>query len=205
MKILVTLVFLLSTSLVTLAQTSSLSTPEPDVAVVKFSWSKERVGWEQDPFSGPIENFDEMRVRSRNEKRILDAKKGGNSAEMNRAERDARSDDALISRIHQNTRTRYGFVYKVSIQNNSLKAIKSIDWDYVFFDSQTKGETGRREFTSEEKIAPGKTRELKFFIPAAPTQTISVSALNKNERNGLGEAVIIIRVEFADGTSWQRR
>ena len=188
MKILITLVFLLSTSSVTLAQTSSLSTPEPDVAVVKFSWSKERVGWEQDPFSGPIENFDEMRVRSRNEKRILDAKKGGNSAEMNRAERDARSDDALISRIHQNTRARYGFVYKVSIQNNSSKAIKSVDW----------------EFTSEEKIAPGKTKELKFFIPRPPTQTISVSALNKNERNGLGEAVVIIRVEFADGTSWQR-
>jgi hypothetical protein len=204
MKFLVTLVFLLSTSLVTLAQTSSLSTPEPSVAVVKFSWSKERVGWEQDPFSGPIENFDEMRVRSRNEKRILDAKKGGNSAEMNRAERDARSDDALISRIHQNTQARYGFVYKVSIQNNSLKAIKSVDWDYVFFNSQTKDETGRREFTSEEKIAPGKTKELKFFIPRPPTQTISVSALNKNERNGLGEAVVIIRVVFADGTSWQR-
>jgi hypothetical protein len=204
MKILITLVFLVSMNSVTLAQTSSFSTAEPNVAVVKFSWSKERVGWEQDPFSGPIENFDEMRVRSRNEKRILDAKKGGNSAEMNRAERDARSDDALISRIHQNTRARYGFVYKVSIQNNSSKAIKSVDWDYVFFNSQTNDETGRRQFTSEEKIAPGKTKELKFFIPGPPTQTISVSALNKNERNGLGEAVVIIRVEFADGTSWQR-
>jgi hypothetical protein len=199
------LAFLLSTSLVTLPQTPSLSAPEPDVAVVKFSWSKERVGWEQDPFSGPIENFDEMRVRSRNEKRILDAKKGGNSAEINRAERDARSDDALISRIHQNARARYGFVYKVSVQNNSLKAIKSIDWDYVFFDIQTKDELGRREFTSEEKIATGKTKELKFFIPRPPTQTISVNALDNNERNGLGEAVIIVRVEFADGTSWQRR
>jgi hypothetical protein len=205
MKILVTLAFLLSTSLVTLPQTPSLAAPEPDVAVVKFSWSKERVGWEQDPFSGPIENFDEMRVRSRNEKRILDAKKGGNSAEINRAERDARSDDALISRIHQNTRARYGFVYKVSVQNNSLKAIKSIDWDYVFFDIQTKDELGRREFTSEEKIATGKTKELKFFIPRPPTQTISVNALDKNERSGLGEAVIIVRVEFVDGTSWQRR
>src|SRR2546421_10859053 len=125
MKLLLLMLLILSASSVATAQSGSPSQEPPNLAVVKFSWSKERVGWEQDPFSGPIENFDEMRVRSRNEKRILDAKKGGNSAEMNRAERDARSDDALISRIHQNTQARYGFVYKVSIQNNSLKAIKS--------------------------------------------------------------------------------
>jgi hypothetical protein len=190
--------------LVSLAQTAPQTQPAPNVvAVIKHSWSKERVGWEQDPFSGPIENFDEMRVRARNEKRILDAKKGGNSAEMNRAERDARSDDALISRIHQNTRARYGFVYKVSIRNNSVKVITTVDWDYVFFDSQTKNELGRRQFTSEEKIPPGKTKELKFFIPGSPTQTISVSELNKNERKDLGEVVVIIRVEYSDGSNWQ--
>ena len=203
MKVVLTLAFVLSGSLVSLAQTAPQTQPVHNVAVIKHSWSKERVGWEQDPFSGPIENFDEMRVRARNEKRILDAKKGGNSAEMNRAERDARSDDALISRIHQNTRARYGFVYKVSIQNNSAKVIKAIDWDYVFFDSQTKSELGRRQFTSEEKISPGKTKELKFFIPGSPTQTISVSELNKNERKNLGEVVVIIRVEYSDGSNWQ--
>jgi hypothetical protein len=204
MKVLFTLAFVLSGSLVSLAQTAPQTQPAPNVvAVIKHSWSKERVGWEQDPFSGPIENFDEMRVRARNEKRILDAKKGGNSAEMNRAERDARSDDALISRIHQNTRARYGFVYKVSIRNNSVKVITTIDWDYVFFDSQTKNELGRRQFTSEEKIPPGKTKELKFFIPGSPTQTISVSELNKNERKDLGEVVVIIRVEYSDGSNWQ--
>jgi hypothetical protein len=203
MKVLFTLAFVLSGSLVSLAQTAPQTQPAANVAVIKHSWSKERVGWEQDPFSGPIENFDEMRVRARNEKRILDAKKGGNSAEMNRAERDARSDDALISRIHQNTRARYGFVYKVLIQNNSAKVIKTIDWDYVFFDSQTKSELGRRQFTSEERISPGKTKELKFFIPGSPTQTISVSELNKNERKDLGEVVVIIRVEYSDGSNWQ--
>ncbi len=203
MKLLVMLGFILSTSFVTIAQTAHVTEPAPKLAVVKSSWSKERIGWEQDPFSGPIENFDEMRVRARNEKRILDAKKGGNGAEVNKAERDARSDDALISRIHQNTGARYGFVYKVSVQNNSEKVIKAIDWDYVFFDSETKSELGRRQFASEEKIAPGKTRELKFFIASPPTQTISVNELNANERKDLGEVVVIIRVEYADGSNWQ--
>ena len=203
MKLLLILGFILSASLVTVAQTAPLSEQEPKVAVVKASWSKERIGWEQDPFSGPNENFEEMRVRARNEKRILDAKKGGSGAEVNKAERDARSDDALISRIHQNASARYGFEYKVSVQNNSAKVIKAIDWDYVFFDNETKSELGRRQFASEEKIAPGKTRELKFFIGSPPTQTISVNQLNANERKDLGEVVVIIRVAYTDGSSWQ--
>jgi hypothetical protein len=200
-KPLLLFLFLIPICLPTRAQTTATET-ESGVLVLKYSWSKERVGWEQDPFSGPIENFDEMRVRARNEKRILDAKKGGNSAEVNKLERDAKSDDALISTIHQNSRARYGFTYKVSIKNNATKPIKSIDWDYVFFDPQTEAELGRREFTSEEKISPGKTKELKFFIRNPPTQTISVSSLGQNERAGLGERIVIMRVVYVDGSIW---
>jgi hypothetical protein len=201
MKPTLLLLSLLALSSAINAQTLSTQT-ESGVVVLKHSWNKERVGWEQDPFSGPIENFDEMRVRARNEKRILDAKKGGNSAEVNKLERDAKSDDALISTIHQNSRARYGFTYKVSVLNNTAKSIKAIDWDYVFFDPQTEAELGRREFTSEEKISPGKTKELKFFIRNPPTQTVSVSSLEKNERAGLGEKIVIVRVVYADGSIW---
>ena len=173
-----------------------------DVQVVKYSWSKERVGWERDPFSGPIENFDEMRVRTRNERRILDAKRSGSSVEANKAERDALTDQTLISTLHKAPRARYGFVYKVSLENRSRRQITSVDWDYVFFDASTGSETGRRQFGSSQKIAPGKTRELVFFIPNPPTRTISVQSLNKHERDGLGERIELIRIEFADGTVW---
>lgn len=176
-----------------------------DVVVMKFSWNRERIGWEKDPFSGPLENFDEMRARSRNERRILDAKKGGSSIEVDKLKREARADEAIIAKQHQNTRARYGFVYKISLQNSGAKPIKSIDWDYVFFDSPTGNEVGRRQFTSEEKIPPGKTREMKFFIPSPPTQAISVSSLNKKEREGLGESVVIMRIEYSDGSIWERR
>ena len=204
MKWLLVLAWILLPAVAISAQSSSPSPDaSPQLSVLKFSWSKERVGWERDPFGGPIENFDEMRVRARNEKRILDAKKGGNSAEVDKLARDARSDDALISEIHKNTEARYGFLYKTSVQNTGAKIIKTIDWDYVFFDTNTQAEMGRRQFTSDEQIGPGKTRELKFFIAGPPTRTISVSSLNKNERDSLGEAVVIVRIEYADGSSWQ--
>ncbi|HJX90626.1 MAG TPA: hypothetical protein VJ372_09025 [Pyrinomonadaceae bacterium] len=204
MKWLLVLAWILLPAVAISAQSGSPSPDaSPQLSVLKFSWSKERVGWERDPFGGPIENFDEMRVRARNEKRILDAKKGGNSAEVDKLARDARSDDALISEIHKNTEARYGFLYKTSVQNTGAKIIKTIDWDYVFFDTNTQAEMGRRQFTSDEQIGPGKTRELKFFIAGPPTRTISVSSLNKNERDRLGEAVVIVRIEYADGSSWQ--
>src|SRR6185503_2244201 len=175
----------------------------PDVQVLKHSWSKERVGWERDPFAGPIENFDEMRVRTRNEKRIMDAKRGS-SGESSKAERDALTDQALISAIHKAPPARYGFSYKVSFQNSGAKEITAIDWDYVFYDLTNETELGRREFGSEQKIAPGKTKEVKFFIASPPVRRISVQALDKNERAGLGERIELVRVEYADGTFWQR-
>ena len=204
MKFVIVLALMLMPAVATRAQSVSPSpVASPQLSVLKFSWNKERVGWERDPFSGPVENFDEMRVRARNEKRISDAKKGGNSAEVDRAARDARSDDALISEIHKNTPARYGFVYKTSVQNTGPQSIRTIDWDYVFFDVQTQAEVGRRQFTSDETIGPGKSKELKFFIASPPTRTISVNALNKTERDNLGESVVIVRIEYADGSIWQ--
>lgn len=200
-----TAVALVATSSVMKSQQQPSPDDPPGVQVVKYSWTKERIGWERDPFSGPIESFDEMRVRTRNEKRIMDAKRGGSQVEANKAERDALTDQALINTLHKAPRARYGFVYRTIVQNNQAKSISAIDWDYVFFDLETGAELSRREFGSAEKISPGKEKELKFFIPNPPTKTISVQALNKNERTGLGERVELVRVQYADGTVWERK
>jgi len=172
------------------------------VEIVKFSWSKERIGWERDPFSGPIENFDETRARQRNEKRIEGAKRG-NSAEVDRIKREARADAANIAAKHKDPPSRYVFVYKATVKNTTAKAIKSIDWDYVFLERGTENELGRQQFTSEEKIAAGKTKELVVTITKPPTKTISLTALNSNERGTLDGRVILVRIDYADGTSWQ--
>jgi len=191
------------TATVSIAQPAS-DPPDPSkLEVVKFSWSKERIGWERDPFAGPIENFDETRARQRNERRIEDAKRGG-SAEVDKIKREARADAANIAAKHKQPPSRYVFIYKTTVKNLSDKPIKSIDWDYVFLDRTNETELGRREFTSEEKISPGKSKELVVTITKPPTQTISVSALNTSERKTLSERVIVVRIDYADGTSWQR-
>jgi hypothetical protein len=186
------------------ATTATVGLAQSKVEIVRYDWSKERIGWERDPFGGPIENFEEVRARVRTEKRINDAKRGGGSAEVDRLKRDAKADSAIVSSQHQVPQSRYVFVYKVTVKNLSDKTIKSIDWDYVFTDKSTAEELGRREFTSEEKIGPGKSKELVVTISKPPTATISLTALNSSERKGLAGQIVMVKIDYSDGTSWQR-
>lgn len=185
------------------ADTEAGSGP-PGLAVTKFAWSKERLNWEADPFGGPLENFDQMRRRASNEKRIADAKSGGNQVEVNRAEREARADAANFERMRAQKPARYVFLYKASVRNAGAAAVKELDWDYVFTDAATGEELGRRQFTSVARIAPGKSRELSFTVPMPPTRKISAQALDRKEREGLLERVVLVRVLYEDGTVWEK-
>lgn len=197
---LLAILVLCSVSVVVDAQ-SSVSTDGP-VVVLKHSWTKERINWEGDPFGGPVENFDELRRRRVDERRIERARGSGNLGEAAKVEREMRAEQVLKSKPP--AAPRYAFIYKVSIKNNSDKTIKSIDWDYVFFSANTQNEAGRLEFTSDEKIGPGKSKEINMMARKPPARTISVYALDKNERQGLDGQIVIMRVEYTDGSVWQR-
>jgi len=166
------------------------------VEVVKSSWSKVRIGWERDPFSGPLENFDEMRSRARNERRI--AQGGGE-----RARREAKADEANLAKQREKNPPRYYFIYKTKLKNNHTAEITQIDWDYVFYERGTENELGRQQFTSDEHIGPGKTKELTVAITSPPTRTVSVTSLNLEERDRFTEKIILVRVQYADGRVWQ--
>ncbi len=194
---------LLLVALASNAQTPTARVDMAEVQVVKFNWSKERINWEQNPFGGPNENFHEMQFRARSEKRASDARRA-NSPDASKLEKDARTDAAIIQAERQKKGPpRYTFLYRTSIKNTSEKTIKEIDWDYIFLDAVTGEELGRRQFTSVQTIGPGKSRELSFMLPAAPTQRISVYALDKKERIGFGEQVVIVCVRYSDGSVWQ--
>lgn len=203
MKVYVLLLSLFILPAVSHAQTPSSSTAS-EVEVVKFSWSKERLNWEQNPFSGPNENFHEMQFRARSEKRVSDAKKSGTTGQQSAAERDAKVDAAIVQANRQPSGpARYYFIYRASLKNASTKEIVEIDWDYVFIDSATGQELGRHQFTSTKTIAPGKSKELSFMLSAPPTRRISVYALDKQERSGIADQVVVVRVRYSDDSVWQ--
>lgn len=194
---------LLLVALASNAQTPTARVDTAEVQVVKFNWSKERINWEQNPFGGPTENFHEMQFRARAEKRASDARRA-NSPDASKLEKDAQADAAIVQAERKKKGPpRYTFLYRTSIKNSSVKTIKEIDWDYIFLDAATGEEMGRRQFTSVETIGPGKSKELSFMLSAPPTQRISVYALDKKERIGFGEQVVIVRVKYSDGSVWQ--
>jgi hypothetical protein len=173
------------------------------IELVKYSWTKERLNWEGNPFGGPNENFHQMQFRTRSEKRVSDAKRS-NSPEVGKLEKEAKADAAIVANENQNSAPpRYYFMYRASMKNLSPKQIKEIDWDYIFLDAGTGEELGRRQFTSVQNIGPGKQKDLTFTLPTPPTRRVSVYALDKKERLGLTEKVIIVRVTYADGSVWE--
>src|SRR6185369_14791563 len=135
------------------------------IELLKFSWTKERLNWEGNPFGGPNENFHRMQFGAGSEKRVSDAKRS-NSAEVGKLEKDAKADAAIVEHENKNSAPpRYYFIYRASMKNLSSKAIKEIDWDYVFVDAVTGDELDRRQFTSVQNIGPGKQKELVFTLP----------------------------------------
>lgn len=186
------------------AQSPAAAAPGPaDVEVVKHSWGKERLNWEGDPFGGSVENFEDLRRRFADQRRIERARGTGNLGEAKKVENEMRAEQVIKARPP--APPRYAFRYAATFRNAGTKTIKQIDWDYLFFDAATNQLVGRIELGSDDKIEPGKKKEVSFFVATPPAKTISVHALNSKERAGLNEQIILVRIVYEDGTIWQRQ
>ncbi|HKQ79140.1 MAG TPA: hypothetical protein VJ810_35925 [Blastocatellia bacterium] len=89
-------------------------------------------------------------------------------------------------------------IYEVKIRNTGEKEIRTLTWDYVFFDPGTEREVGRRRFVSEVRIGPGKTRNVVVRSATSPTGAIDAAQAGKKSRDLYSERVIIQSVGYAD-------
>ena len=206
------IVILLLVTVTSAAPRARQATPDPQgapgVAVVKFTWQKERIpGWEKNQFGPSFETYDAMRERVGNERRIQQARNAGNRAEAERRESAAKMiEDAKIPKGSKNVeRPRDGYRYKLHVRNIGAKTIKLIDWDYVFLKTTDGSEIARHQFTSEEKIKPGSEKELSVFTLSPPSRAVSASALGKNGQPPFNEKVVVVRVVYTDGSVWELR
>ena len=158
----------------------------PGIQVLKFGWDKQVVGWERDPFQRPIESHQDMQRQSNPQRR-----------ESPRRTVDA---DATI-RSHQKDPARTAFRYKLTLKNAGAKTIKSVDWDYLFFDAPGGQVIGVHQFTSEELIRPGKSKQLMVMTQEPPARVVSAGkAADKELRSATGQ-VIVRRITYEDGST----
>ncbi|MDQ3745231.1 MAG: hypothetical protein M3444_12680 [Acidobacteriota bacterium] len=98
-----------------------------------------------------------------------------------------------------------GFAYRIKVRNAGAKAVEVLFWEYQFVESANPSNVARRQFLCGVPLKPGKEREVLAFSPSGPSGTVSAETLADQSRNSFQEKVVINRVEYSDGSIWQRR
>lgn len=170
------------------------------LAVVKYEWYKERIA--PRPSSAPLFTQEEMIRQARLEQQAAAARNRDKAAAA-RAETDLTRNEQAKAKAAQTDPPRDGYRYTVKLRNDGAKAVKSVDWDYVFTDPATGEEAGHHQFTSDETIKPGKSKEVSVLYLTPPVRLVSAKALGQKKVK-FDEKVVVVRVTYEDGSVWQR-
>lgn len=170
------------------------------LVVVKFSWDKERI--RPRPSLAPLASQDELIQQARREQQLAAARNASNKPAATRLETQISNHQKATVQARQTELPRDGYRYKVTLRNEGVKLIKSIDWDYLFYDPITQQELARHQFTSDETIKPGKSKEVSVLYLTPPVKTVDVRLLRKKDAVSFTEQVVIARIEFSDGSVW---
>ena len=178
------------------AQTGVAEDP-PGVLVLGCRWNAhvDRPGWDRDLYLNPIEAADAERE----------------SVEQGRPA-NARTTPPRPAHAPRKYRPKYppagtrGFQYRVKVRNAGAKTVRATAWDYLFVDPESGREVARHAFESRERIKPGGSKELIHFSVSAPTKVVSAGLLGGSDaRRPFLERVEVRRVEYTDGSSWERK
>lgn len=121
---------------------------------------------------------------------------------------DARS--AEMEKIVQESRspgrvTLDGFEHRIKVKNAGTKVADILFWEYRFVESMNPSNVIRRQFICGVEMKPSKEKEIMAFSLSNPSSVISVESLEKSHGKPFQEQVVINRVEYTDGTIWQRK
>jgi hypothetical protein len=203
MKILLFLPLLLSLALVQSTSTSSSSSVE----VLSQRWA---------PTRHTMENLDSGGNPGPASAMIPQNKNFAKNARMNdpAGVRDPNADttdgrDAAIEKSVQESRspkskTVDGFAYRIKVRNLSKGNVEILFWEYQFIDPLNPTLLTRHQFLCGVDIHGGKDRELEGFSTTAPSSVVNAGTLDMQNKTSIQEKVVINRVEYSDGTIWQR-
>jgi len=96
-----------------------------------------------------------------------------------------------------------GFVYKIKVQNAVAKVIEIVFWEYQFQDPADASLVARRQFLCGVNVPANKSKDLEGFSLSGPSEVVNVNTLANKSQNK--EQVLINRVEYSDGSIWQRK
>jgi len=203
MKFLLLLLFLLF-SAPSYAQTNAPDDQKTPVVVVSASWARERQSSATAVQSaiGPAPAITKESKNFERQKRINDPV---GMRDPNADTLDSRGSE--LDRIVQQSREAEpvdGYLYQVKIQNLSPKVIQNVFWEYRFIEVDNSTNVTQRRFMCGGEIKPERQKDLQIFSLVGPSEVVNVKNLAKGTGKGFRAAVIINRVEYSDGTFWER-
>lgn len=173
--------------------------------VVSLKWSKSRqtvVNADNAPVPPAQEVTPAIKNYERNRRsldpRLRDPSEGtvdARAAALEKSVQEARS---------PRTRPVDGYAYRVKVKNGAAKVIDIVFWEYQFTELSDPSHVSRRQFLCGVQIGPSKEKELQAFGLAGPGDVIDAQSLGK-PGSLFSEKVVINRLEYADGSVWQRR
>lgn len=202
------LLFSLPLSLLVLFQAPTTTNNGSPLSVSSFKWSRTRQKMDAPPAEGspPAQA---MIPQNRNFSRNARINDPQGVRDPNGDTLDGRSaaieKSVAQSRAPQD-KTVDGFTYRIKVENQSANVAEVVFWEYQFLDPSNPELIARRQFLCGVSIPTGKGKELEGFSLSGPSDVVDVKTLaNNNSANPFKENVLINRVEFADGSIWQRK
>lgn len=102
------------------------------------------------------------------------------------------------------TKRSRGVYYKftASLKNTGIKTIAGVEWAYVFY-PKDRSQPIAFAFATKANIPPGKDRELTDQILSTVNSEANSKFPTKDNRELFEEKIVILRLEYSDGSSWQ--
>lgn len=201
------LFFLILFSLLIPYQTSNQNTESAPLTVSSFKWSRvhRSIQVPADDSTAPAQA---MIPQNKNFARNARVNDPAGVRDPNADTLDGRR--AAMEKSVQDSRTTKskdmdGFAYRIKVQNSGAKVIEIVFWEYQFQDPADPSLGSRRQFLCGVNIAANKSKDLEGFSLSGPSDVVNVSTLANKSENALKENVLINRIEYSDGSIWQRQ
>ena len=103
----------------------------------------------------------------------------------------------------ENSRDFMAYKFTVSVKNIGSKTITGVKWAYFFEPKDPAHEGLAYLFTSQTNIESGKEKTLNDSLASNAGSAITAKRPSKRNQALFNERVAILRLDYADGTSWQ--
>jgi hypothetical protein len=188
---------------VTFEQNPAKDQPD-DLVITKINWRKEVFvpALYDDPLRPNQERDDLAREqRAATKQNIIRTKQGESPVHV-----PAKSsiENTTPEEIKASDGPSVSFLYQARIKNLGTRTLGTVVWFYVCVEPASGVEMGRHRFTNKINLKPGKSADLIGRSTKPVTGVVDAAKPNGNNGNKCTERVEIDRVEYDDGTLWQR-